>query len=339
VELEAVAACPVCTATARRRLWEIADQRRPDRPERWTFWSCLGCGAAFLDPRPTQATLAEAYAGYYTHVPPALEPEPAGAAGRLRRALRNGYVNGRFGYAIRPAAPAALAAAALAPMRSLRAEMQRSFRHLPGRGRLLDVGCASGTFIALAQTAGWSAVGIDVDEEAVALGRGHGFDLRVETLDDHAAQHAGEYDAITMGHVIEHVHDPVGFLELARRALRPGGTIWIATPNLGSAGHARFRASWVGLDPPRHLVLFDRASLEVALTRAGFAAMRHVEHDDAAAIHFAWSRQIAAGEAPAIHAPPALPRRAALSARVADLRARRDPGRGEELVVLAQAAG
>lgn len=315
----------------------LRDQRRAGLDELWAFHRCAGCGAAYLDPRPTADTLGEAYAGYYTHVTPSRETEPAGAVGRLRRSLRNGYVNHRFGYALRPAVPGRLAALALAPAAGLRGEVERPFRHLPRGRRLLDVGSAGGEFVIQAVDSGWEAVGIDVDADVIEIGRAEGLDLRLETLEEHAAAHPGEYDAVTMGHVIEHVPDPVGFLKLAHRVLRPGGTLWIATPNLGSLAHRRYGAAWVGLDPPRHLVLFDHAALGETLARAGFGAVRDAAHKDFAQHYFAWSATIARGEVVDISAPISEPRGERLRALLADRLARRVPRHGEELVVLATA--
>ena len=58
------------------------------------------------------------------------------------------------------------------------------------------------------------------------------------------------FDAVTMSHVIEHVPDPVAFLDKCRRVLRPGGRLVLSTPNVRSLGHKRFRQSWRGLEPP-----------------------------------------------------------------------------------------
>ena len=51
---------------------------------------------------------------------------------------------------------------------------------------------------------------------------------------------AGSFDHVTLSHVLEHFHDPVGALAEVHRLLRPGGRLWIAHPNSGSIGHAQF---------------------------------------------------------------------------------------------------
>ena len=63
---------------------------------------------------------------------------------------------------------------------------------------------------------------------------------------------------MTLNHVVEHLHDPAGVLRRIAAILRPGGTLWIATPNLHALGHRRYGPDWLALDPPRHLVLFHR---------------------------------------------------------------------------------
>src|SRR5262249_59216085 len=103
----------------------------------------------------------------------------------------------------------------------------------------------------------------------VAIARAAGLDVEEGVIEE-APGVDGRYDAITLSHVIEHVHDPVGTLRACHRALRPGGTVWVLTPNLEAAGRRRFGRDWFPLEPPRHLTIFTAASLGLALERAGF---------------------------------------------------------------------
>ncbi|HEX4349274.1 MAG TPA: class I SAM-dependent methyltransferase, partial [Verrucomicrobiae bacterium] len=82
------------------------------------------------------------------------------------------------------------------------------------------------------------------------------------------------FDAITMTHVIEHLHDPMDTLRRCWKLLKPGGQITVTTPNLNSRGHQIFGADWLALDPPRHLILFTEASLRMAMENCGFAVSR-----------------------------------------------------------------
>jgi len=80
------------------------------------------------------------------------------------------------------------------------------------------------------------------------------------------------FDAVSVFHVIEHVHDPAALLRKCARVLRPGGLLVITTPNLHSLGHRWFRENWRGLEPPRHLHIFSSLALMELVTRAGLVA-------------------------------------------------------------------
>jgi 2-polyprenyl-3-methyl-5-hydroxy-6-metoxy-1,4-benzoquinol methylase len=319
--------CPVCGSTERRVLYrDMTDRAFKAVAGSWDLHRCAGCGAAYLDPPPSNSVLVAAYAGYCTHAVPTVEQPPDGLLATVRRALRNGLVNARYGYDLTPSTR--LAPLLLAPLPGVRGDTERAFRHLQKRARLLDVGCGSGNFVAHAEAVGWEATGIDVDEEALQAGRSVGYDLRVQTLDQHPE---GDYDAITLGHVIEHVPDPVALLSAARERLTPDGVVWLATPNLASLGHRRYRDAWFALDPPRHLVLFDHHSLQLALSRAGFSTLADAPHAPVAGALFQASEAISRGErgedwlcTPRFH----------VRGTVADAAARRDPHLGEEIVVL-----
>jgi SAM-dependent methyltransferase len=76
-----------------------------------------------------------------------------------------------------------------------------------------------------------------------------------------------------MSHVIEHLHDPVATLKACARLLAREGLMYIATPNLDARGHAIFGPHWIGIDAPRHLVLFTWDSLEEAARAAGLTVV------------------------------------------------------------------
>jgi 2-polyprenyl-3-methyl-5-hydroxy-6-metoxy-1,4-benzoquinol methylase len=140
---------------------------------------------------------------------------------------------------------------------------------VPG-GRLLDVGCGNGDVLARMCRSGWSGEGVDTDPEAVANARTrHGLTVHLGRLED--LRFPGEtFDAITMKHVIEHVHDPVGLVRESLRILKPGGRIVLVTPNVNGLGHRWFGEDWRGLEPPRHLRLFSPSALRMCAVQAGF---------------------------------------------------------------------
>ncbi|MGH2947282.1 MAG: class I SAM-dependent methyltransferase [Solirubrobacteraceae bacterium] len=331
--LEAVPRCPVCGAGERAPLYSgLHDRAFGAAPGEWSLVRCEACASAFLDPRPTPETIGLAYRSYYTHVDTAAGPPPAG---RIRLGLAHDYRRARWGYEQGDEIRGGSLIARV--FRSRGAIVDREIRHLPARpgGRLLDVGCANGAFVARMGELGWCAEGIDPDAEAVAGARAAGLavtEAMLEAIDD--AEHAGAYDAITLSHVIEHVHDPAADLERARRLLRPGGMLWIATPNLESLGHRRFGRDWLGLDPPRHLVLFTRGSLDELLRRAGFEPQPAPVSAPQAWMSFSPSAAIAQGR-PMDDGPDRHARRLRALALVADVLAGRNARLADELVAIA----
>jgi SAM-dependent methyltransferase len=134
---------------------------------------------------------------------------------------------------------------------------------------LLDVGCGDGTYLRTMRDLGWEVRGLEPDAQAASVARARGLDV-IEGPVESSLRDRDAYDVITMTHVIEHVVVPAQALAVVRDALRPGGTLLLITPNVGSLGHERFGASWYHLDPPRHLQLFTVANLAAQSEAAGF---------------------------------------------------------------------
>lgn len=240
----------------------------------WSHRTCTrpGCGLIWLDPMPAEEDIHLAYEAYYTH---AREPDRSGALARLLSAAKRGYLALRFGYL--EDLPLAARALGILPFiyPGRAAELDFSVMWLApgGRGRLLDVGAGNGWLVEHMNALGWQAEGLDFDSRSVERARSRGLVMHQGGLRDQRFA-AASFDAVTMSHSIEHVHEPVAWLAEARRILKPGGRLSIATPNTRSLLHRRYRAHWFALDPPRHLCLFNREALANALRQAGFERMR-----------------------------------------------------------------
>ena len=273
-DLEFVSSCPVCGRGRRHLLYaDLRDEIFRAAQGSWKMYQCEDCYNAWLDPRPTAASIGRAYASYYTH-DPADHPivRRKGGIRTIIHDAMNDYRNTRYGLEIKPSTKIGRWIVPLFP--SIKAAIDSQCRHLPRlkdgtTARLLDVGFGNGGFLRLAEQMGWQAEGIDFDQEAVAVAISKGLKARCANaggLDLHAAT----FDVITISHVIEHVYNPIGVLEELFKALKPGGMLWIETPNLDSKGHSYFGRNWRGLEPPRHLVLFGGQSLIQILEKCGF---------------------------------------------------------------------
>jgi SAM-dependent methyltransferase len=276
--LEAVPSCPLCGSEERELVHKSIEDRVHSAPGTWTLSRCLACRSGYLDPRPTADTIYLAYGSYQTHdVADKVASEDLGLVGRLRRGAANGYRNRRYGTQDSPANPLGLLVALLPSQRQF---IDTESRHLPkpgAGGRLLDLGCGEGQFLEFARRAGWSVMGVDFDEHAVEAARSRGLDIRLGGVE--AVDPSERFDGITLSHVIEHVHDPLAVLKACYGLLKPGGWIWLQTPNIDALGHVRYGPDWRGLEPPRHLVLFTLESMRKSLVGAGFTG---VEVQDAA---------------------------------------------------------
>jgi SAM-dependent methyltransferase len=140
-------------------------------------------------------------------------------------------------------------------------------------GRLLDVGCGKGWFLAAARDAGWKVVGVEFAPTSAATAHlTHGVD--VVPGDFLKVPLDGEFDVITMWHVLEHLSDPVAAMARAAELLRPGGRLLVSVPNIDSLQARLGGELWFHLDLPRHLFHFGPRSLSALAERAGLRVAR-----------------------------------------------------------------
>lgn len=200
---------------------------------------CRRCGLVYQNPRPTPAEIGE-------HYPPEYEPYTDYRA----KSRRNLLLDRAVAYGI--------------------GKRRRFVTKYKSGGRLLDVGCAAGTFLVGMQDLGnWEVQGVELTPTVAELARQrYGLDVRTGTLEE-AAFADGAFDAVTLWDVLEHVHDPAGTLREIRRILKPGGVLVARVPNLASWDAALFGNSWAGLDAPRHLYVFAPATLSRLLRENG----------------------------------------------------------------------
>ncbi len=143
----------------------------------------------------------------------------------------------------------------------------------PGQIRLLDVGCSAGAFLHAAVKLGYQAQGVEPAPQAAATAQAAGLNVHQGLL--HDARYAdGQFDAVTLLEVIEHLQHPGELLQECRRILRPGGIMMIGTGNAASWSMAAMGAKWEYLDIAKHgghVSFFTPDSLAMLARHNGFS--------------------------------------------------------------------
>ncbi len=210
---------------------------------------CTRCGLIYANPRAPQEKILGRYSAdyFWKEYLPSL-----------------GVVDGSFELAHFDARHAAV--------------LQMIAAEAPGR-RLLEVGCGAGFFLKAAERAGWRVEGIELSAEAsrFAIERLE-LPVRRERAED-APIGPASFHAAVMFDVIEHLFDPRAVLGAIARALAPGGTLVISTPNIDAASWYLLGTEWAVLSPLEHVYYFSENSLRRLLEATGFSDVRFVrEH-------------------------------------------------------------
>jgi SAM-dependent methyltransferase len=145
---------------------------------------------------------------------------------------------------------------------------------VPGPGRVLDIGCGAGEFLASFTARGWESVGVEPAAEYAARARARGIQVVEQILTPAVATTLGTFDVVLLAHVLEHVPRPLEMVRMVRGLLRPGGVFYCEVPNdfnplqLAAREVNRLRPWWVVL--PDHLNYFSLSSLASLLSSEGF---------------------------------------------------------------------
>lgn len=142
-------------------------------------------------------------------------------------------------------------------------------------GKLLDVGCAYGFFLELANKNGWQAQGLEISEAAYRYAK-NSLKLPVlnKTLED-AKFKSESFDAVTLFDVIEHLPDPKATVKEVRRILKPNGLIVITTPDIGSLAAKILGSNWEEVKRAReHIYFFSKSTLKMLLELDNFEVLR-----------------------------------------------------------------
>jgi len=136
------------------------------------------------------------------------------------------------------------------------------------KGSLLDMGCGIGTFLHTMKEGGWQVTGLEPDADARKAGE-QLYAIDILPADHFQLLSPASFDAITLWHVLEHVHALHEYVEQLKQLLKPGGRLFIAVPNYTSKDAAAYKGHWAAYDVPRHLYHFSPKAIDTLMSRHG----------------------------------------------------------------------
>ncbi|MEA3416270.1 MAG: class I SAM-dependent methyltransferase [Thermodesulfobacteriota bacterium] len=145
-------------------------------------------------------------------------------------------------------------------------------------GRILDIGCGKGLLLAGLRKKGWKVFGTELSEVSAQIAGTAGitvYNLPVEECPFEPES----FDVATLYHSLEHMTNPLKTLRAVHGLLRPGGSLVVEVPNIGSWYAKAFGTAWFHLDAPRHLYHFNRHTLRRMLEACGFLVVRESTHN------------------------------------------------------------
>jgi SAM-dependent methyltransferase len=233
---------------------------------------CKSCGLIFTNPRPNAKDLIryyqENYSPYKFSIPKQFLPrKPDGSAPWKTRA-KEIILHECYGYPVSPDTSTFWKGFGLL-LRILTHRLAFFPRYVQG-GRLLEVGCSTGHYLHLVHELGWTVKGIEFHPESSCFARETlGLDVFTGELLD-AQLPESSFDAVILFHVLEHLPNPMEVLYELYRLLKPGGSLYIAVPNINAFEARVFGSYYGGLEVPRHLYHFSPKTLSQMLEKVGF---------------------------------------------------------------------
>jgi len=228
--------CPVCGSTGINPLLTVKDHSVTN--EEFVIWQCSDCTLRFTQDVPDEQSIGPYYqsSDYISHT-----NTDKGLINQLYQKVRN-Y--------------------------TLAQKAKLVISNTVQRGNILDMGAGIGAFLHTMKKRNWHTRGIEPDAGARDQARKI-FNIELSDTSIFDQLPAQSFDAITLWHVLEHVHQLHGYVERLKALLKPGGKIFIAVPNYDSLDNSIYKLYWAAYDVPRHLYHFSPRSMQVLLEKHG----------------------------------------------------------------------
>jgi len=141
-------------------------------------------------------------------------------------------------------------------------------KHFKPKGKILDVGCATGLLLSLLKKEGYEIAGIEPNRQAfIKTQKKIGKIIFNGTLKKYSKIHKGKFDCIIYNHVLEHVENVVEELQLAKKLLRKNGIIVIGLPNINNVIFFLRQKYWEPLMPNEHVWHFGTSQIKTLLQK------------------------------------------------------------------------
>lgn len=222
------ASCDFCGAEDWETFFTSHDRRYNIKGE-FGVTRCRQCGHLQTNPRPTQEIIGIFYPDIYTaHLP------SCHSVRRTKRDLlllewaeRTGFIGRLF-----------------LPLARWRFQRLVPRKLSQRKGAMLEIGCGTGWFCALAQKFGWQAVGLDISLSACQHARQIWGMTFICSQDSPLPFKSNSFRLVVLRHVLEHLYSPKNALAEAYRVLQKGGWVALEVPNADSLGRQVYSAFW-----------------------------------------------------------------------------------------------
>jgi 2-polyprenyl-3-methyl-5-hydroxy-6-metoxy-1,4-benzoquinol methylase len=226
--------CPVCGSNQINPLLTVKDHSVSR--EEFVVWQCSNCSLRFTQDVPDEESIGKYYqsTGYISH-----SNTSKGLVNSLYQKVRNYTLNQKANLII-----------------------GQTIKH----GKILDLGAGIGAFLSTMKGKGWEITGIEPNEGARQQAKNL-FNIELKETGSLQQLPENSFDAITLWHVLEHVHQLHDYIERLKKLLKPNGKIFIAVPNYSSLDSSIYKLYWAAYDVPRHLYHFTPKAIQVLMQK------------------------------------------------------------------------